>query len=123
MKVQITRIIPVSFSRMMKLMILVFGTILIIFMIKPILAPRPIKAGSISLNPYKEEVLFDFIRKISGIVRAPIPRRIEIDCDANASASFNIGFIILFEEDLVLKLGLPLVAGLNTPIISHSISG
>jgi len=93
---------------------LVFGTILIIFMIKPILAPRPIKAGAISLNPYKEKVLFDFIRKISGIVRAPIPRRIEIDCDVNASASFNIGFISLFEEDLVLKLGLPLVAGLNT---------
>ncbi len=104
---------------------LVFGTILIIFMIKPILATRPVKAEPISLNPYKEEVLFDFIYKISDIVRAPIPRRIEIDCDVNASASFNVGFISLFEEDLVLKIGLPLVADMNTRqfagVLSHEL--
>jgi hypothetical protein len=93
---------------------MVFGTILIVFMIKPIFAPRPIEAKSISLNPYKEEVLFDFVHKISGIVRAPMPRTIEINCDVRASVGFNIGVISLLEEDLVLKFGLPLVAGLNT---------
>ncbi len=92
---------------------LVFGTILVIFMIKPIFAPRPIEAKPISLNPYKEEGLFDFIHKISGIVRAPMPQRIEITCDVHASVSFDIGVISLFQEDLVLKFGLPLVVGLN----------
>ena len=66
-----------------------------------------------SLNPYKEEVLFDFIHKLRGFVRAPMPRRIEIDCGVKASSTLDIGVISFFEEDLVLKFGLPLVAGLT----------
>ena len=93
---------------------LVFGTILILFMIKPFLAPHPTKAMSISLNPYKEVVLFDLVHRISEIVDSPMPRRIEIDCHVHSSARFDIGLISLFEEDLVLKFGLPLAAGLNT---------
>jgi len=93
---------------------LVFGTLLVIFMIKPLFAPRPVKAKAVSLNPYKEDVLFDFIHEISGIVKSPMPRRVEIDCHVNVTANFDIGFMSLYDEDLVLKLGLPLVAGLNT---------
>jgi len=92
---------------------LVIGTILTIFMIKPIFAPRPVKDQAIPLNPYKEELLFDFIQRISGIVGAPMPRRIEINCDMHVSARFDIGVISLFNEELVLRFGLPLVADLN----------
>jgi hypothetical protein len=92
---------------------IVFGTILTIVMIKPIFAPRPIKNQAISLNPYKEELLHDFVRRISEIVRAPMPRRIDIDCETHASARFDIGVISIFNEELVLRLGLPLAADLN----------
>ncbi|MDY7038783.1 MAG: M48 family metalloprotease, partial [Thermodesulfobacteriota bacterium] len=93
---------------------LVFGTMLFLFMFKPFLAPHPTKAMAISLNPYKEGVLFDLVHRISEIVGSPMPRRIEIDCNVHSSASFDIGLISLFEEDIVLKFGLPLAAGLNT---------
>ena len=92
---------------------LVIGTILTLFMVKPIFAPRQMEDQSISLNPYKEELLFDFIRRISEIVRAPMPIRIEINCDMHASARYDIGVISIFNEELVLRLGLPLVGGLN----------
>jgi hypothetical protein len=92
---------------------LVIGTILTIVMVKPIFAPRKMEDQSISLNPYKEELLFDFVRRISEIVRAPMPIRIEINCDMLASARYDIGVISIFNEELVLRLGLPLVAGIN----------
>jgi hypothetical protein len=92
---------------------LVIGTIVTIFMLKPIFAPRQMKDQSISLNPYKEALLFDFIRRISEIVRAPMPIRIEINCGMHASARFDIGVISIFNDEIVLRLGLSLVAGLN----------
>jgi hypothetical protein len=92
---------------------LIIGTVLTIVMIKPIFAPRRMKDQFISLNPYKEELLHDFVRRISEIVRAPMPRRIDIDCETQTSARFDIGVISIFNEELVLRLGMPLVAGLN----------
>lgn len=42
-----------------------------------------------------------------------MPRRIDLDCQLNASASFRRGWRSLFSNDLVLTLGIPLLAGLN----------
>jgi len=47
------------------------------------------------------------------LVGAPAPRRIELDCDLNASASFRRGLLSFLGHDLILTLGLPLIAGLN----------
>ena len=44
---------------------------------------------------------------------APMPVRIDLDCNLNASASFRKGASSLLSNDLVLTIGLPLVAGLN----------
>lgn len=93
---------------------LVIGTILVLFMIKPIFVGRGHIAKFISLNPQTDSKLFGFVYKICEIVGAPRPKRIDVNCDVNASASFRRGFFSFFGDDLILTLGLPLVAGFNT---------
>jgi hypothetical protein len=47
------------------------------------------------------------------ILGAPIPSRVDVQLGVNASASFRAGFSSLFGNDIMLTLGLPLIAGLN----------
>lgn len=92
----------------------VVGVIAIVFMFKPIFA-RPAKKGrSRSLTEKGEPILFEFVRHVCSEVGAPMPKRIDIDNEVNASASFRMGWwSILRGNDLVLTLGMPLVSGLS----------
>jgi len=82
-------------------------------MIKPIFARRPRHAQPLAVNPEVDPLLYNFVRKVCETVGASMPKRIDIDCQLNASAGFRRGFLSLFGHDLVLTIGLPLVAGLN----------
>jgi len=92
---------------------LLMGCILVLFMVKPLFARRPKRSQPLALNPGAEATLFAFIARICELVGAPMPKRIDLDCDLNASASFRRGAASLFSNDLVLTIGLPLVGGLN----------
>lgn len=102
---------------------IVVGVILVIFMIKPLFAPRSSEAPPVSLTRDREPLFFDYIEKLCGIVGAPRPQRIDVSCDVNASAGFRRGIRSLFGADLVLMVGLPLVAGLTlrqlTGVLAH----
>jgi Zn-dependent protease with chaperone function len=89
------------------------GAVLIFFMIKPLFARRPPRAQPLAMNPALEPVLYAFIARICDLVGAPMPRRIDLVCDLNAAASFRRGAASLLGNDVVLTIGLPLVAGLN----------
>src|SRR5690349_3556293 len=89
------------------------GVILVLFMIKPLFARRARRAQPLAMNPALEPALYAFIAKICDLVGAPMPRRIDLACELNASASFRRGAASLLGNDLVLTIGLPLVAGLN----------
>ncbi|MBA4147761.1 MAG: M48 family metalloprotease [Verrucomicrobia bacterium] len=101
----------------LKLMIyggpLFIGIILVLFMVKPLFARRPRHAQPMALNPAFQPTVYAFIGKICDLVGAPMPKRIDMDCELNASASFRRGMGSLFGNDLVLTIGLPLVAGLS----------
>lgn len=88
----------------------VAGAILVFFMVKPFFAKQPKTADPIVLDPSQEPLLFAFVEKICRLVGAPIPSRIEVDCQVNASAGLRKGFL---SRDLTLTIGLPLAAGLN----------
>jgi Zn-dependent protease with chaperone function len=91
----------------------VAGLILLFFMVKPILA-RPVKRQDpLTISPDDEPALFAFINQVCQQVRAPLPRRVQMDCQANASASFMRGPLGIVKGDLVLTIGLPLAAGLS----------
>jgi Zn-dependent protease with chaperone function len=89
------------------------GSVLVLFMVKPLFARRARYAQPLAVNPEVDALLYAFIRKICETVGAPMPKRIDIDCNLNASASFRRGFLSMFGNDLVLTIGLPLAAGLN----------
>jgi Zn-dependent protease with chaperone function len=86
------------------------GGILVFFMVKPFFAKRVKENEPFTLKPEDEKVLFPFIEHICRLVRAPKPCRVDVDMQVNASASLRRG---LLSNDLVLTIGLPLVAGLN----------
>ncbi|MDB6040220.1 MAG: hypothetical protein JWM99_4061 [Verrucomicrobiales bacterium] len=90
------------------------GVVLVLFMIKPLFAKRGPKPQSYSLNPESEPLLYSFIAKVCEAVGAPFPVRVDLNCQLNASAHFRRGFFSFLGNDLVLTIGLPLVAGLNT---------
>jgi len=92
---------------------LFIGGVLVLFMVKPLFARRQKQAQPLALNPGVEATLFAFIAKICDAIGAPMPKRIDLDCQLNASAGFRRGAASLAGNDLVLTIGLPLVAGLN----------
>ena len=102
---------------------IVAGATAILFMIKPLFAPRPKEAPRYSLDPAREPRLFQFVERLCRTVRAPIPRRIDLDTQVNASASFRRGFVSMLGSDTVLTIGLPLVSGMTlrqlTGVLAH----
>ena len=89
------------------------GAVLVFFMVKPLLARRAPHAQPLALNPALSPALYAFIARVCDLVGAPMPRRIDLVCDLNAAAGFRRGAASLLGNDLVLTIGLPLVAGLN----------
>lgn len=104
---------------------LVGGVVAVFFMFKPILARRPKRAEPVELNPAEHPRLYQFIAHVSDALRVSMPRRVYLDCDLNASAGFRRGLRSFLGNDLVLNLGLPLVAGLNTrqlaAVVAHEL--
>ena len=90
------------------------GAVSILFMIKPIFA-RPAKSQRArSLTESGEPILFAFVERICDAVGAPLPKKINVDNEVNASAGFRRGFMsMLIGNDLVLTIGMPLVSGLS----------
>lgn len=92
---------------------IVVGPILVFFMFKPFLS-RPVREERRrSLSRANEPVLYEFVERVCDAVHAPRPQRIDVDCQLNASASFRRGFLSFLGSDLVLTIGMPLVAGLS----------
>lgn len=89
------------------------GAMAVLFMIKPLFARPARGAQPLAINPGAEPMLYSFISKICQSVGAPQPRRIEIDCQLNASASLAPGLGGIVGGSLILTIGLPLVAGLT----------
>ncbi|WP_395741091.1 M48 family metallopeptidase [Prosthecobacter sp.] len=92
----------------------VVGGILILFLLKPLFS-RPAKRPQVfKLAKADEPLLFEFVARICQHVGAPVPREIRLDTQVNASAGFRRGWLSFFGSDLVLVIGLPLVAGMTT---------
>ncbi len=92
---------------------IVVGVVAVVFMIKPLFARRPNDERRRSLTRSGQPKLFAFVDHLCDSVHSPIPKRIDVDCNVNASASFRRGMLSMVGNDLVLTVGMPLVAGLN----------
>ncbi len=92
---------------------IIAGVVLILFMLKPLFSKPGKDSGRRTLKPDDDPLLFEFVDRICEAVGSPRPRRIDIDCNINASASFGRGLLSMMGHDLVLTIGMPLVAGLT----------
>jgi Zn-dependent protease with chaperone function len=93
---------------------MIMGPILVLFMFKPLLSRRPPGPKPQTLDPEQEPLVFAFVNRVCDAVGAPKPRQINVDCQVNASASFRRGLRSMAGNDLVLTIGLPIVAGMDT---------
>lgn len=89
------------------------GAVAILFMIKPLFAPRRAHATGVALDPVREPLLFRFVERLCEIVHAPMPVRIDVDTEVNASAGFRRGLASFLGTDLVLTIGMPLIQRLS----------
>ena len=106
---------------------LVAGVILVFFTLKPFLAERAEAQPRMSLNFDDERLLVAFVERLCALLRAPRPSRIDVDLQPNASASLQGGGVrSLLRRNVVLTIGLPLVAGLNrrelAGVLAHELS-
>jgi len=93
---------------------LIAGITAVLFMFKPLFSRAPRTDQPHSLSRDKEPILFDFVDKLCDAVHAPRPKRIDVDCQVNASASFLQGWLSMLQgNDLVLTIGLPLITGMT----------
>lgn len=92
---------------------LIAGSVTVLFMLKPLLARPSRDQWEVSLNRGKQLLLFEFVDRICETVNAPRPSKINVSFDVNASASYGSGILSLFKSDMVLTVGLPLVAGMT----------
>jgi Zn-dependent protease with chaperone function len=115
----------VVFKAILYLGPIVGGIVAFFFMFKPLLARSPKRAEPIELNPAHHPRLYQFIAHLSDGLRVSMPKRIYLDCDLNASAGLRRGWMSFLGHDLVLTLGLPLIAGLNTrqfaAVVAHEL--
>ncbi len=87
----------------------VTGAILVLFMLKPLFARSADRGRTRSLTRQGEPLLFAFVDRLCQAVGSRRPARIEIDCQLNAAA----GLQSPLGNRLVLRIGAPLVAGLD----------
>src|SRR5262245_6540464 len=104
---------------------LVVGAILLFFLVKPLFARRSRAHKLRTLQVWEAPLPCALVTLVARAVGAPEPKRIDVDCQANASASFGGVLGLVFRGDLVLTVGLPLVAGLSVQqlagVIAHEL--
>ena len=93
---------------------LLIAIVLFFFMLKPLVAGESQRETALIVTPVEQPLLFAFVNALCDRVGAPRPKRVQLDCAVNASASFTGGFGGLLSRRLTLTLGTPLIAGMNT---------
>ena len=92
---------------------LVIGTTVLVFMIKPLFAGSRRTMAPATLDLNQQPQLQAMIAAICRAVGSPMPVRVDVDCDVNASARLRRGLLSIGRNDLVLTIGLPLAGALN----------
>ena len=105
---------PVFLSLLLYALPILLGVLLFIFMLRPLFAGPGWGRRLKKLRPADEPLLFAFVQRLCETVNAPVPEAIEVDLQVNASASFRGSLFGLLGGELVLTVGLPMIAGLNT---------
>jgi hypothetical protein len=98
------------------------GLVVMGFLLRPFVVRGVERGRALALSPVAEPLLHAFVGMVCDAVGAPRPVRVEVDCRMNASVELGGG---PGGRDGVLRLGLPLVAGLTleqfTGLLAHEV--
>jgi Zn-dependent protease with chaperone function len=98
--------------------------ILVLTMLRNLL-PRRAGHGIMVVDPQTQPRLYEHVDRVAKLVGAPVPRAIFLDLDANAAAGPLKGFFSFYGGNLVLTIGMPLLAGMTvrqlTGVIAHEL--
>lgn len=89
------------------------GALLLLLLFKPLLAPRPPAQVTLPLDPAEEAEFVRGVEALCAAVGVPPPAEIRFDGGVNASLDFGDGWRGWLRNQRVLRLGLPLFAGLS----------
>ena len=90
------------------------GTLLILFLIKPLFARPGKQQQDVVVSLADEPLLHSFVQRLCDAVNSPRPSLIEVNCDVNAAAFFRNGWWGFLRNDMGLQIGLPLLSALDT---------
>lgn len=91
----------------------IVGVILVAFMLKPFFARRRSRFEPQTIGRDQEPFLFEFVDGLCDAVGSPRPKSIMLDDEVNAAAGLMSSVWNPFRNDLLLVIGLPLVAGMS----------
>ena len=74
------------------------------------------------LTRENQPVMYEFVDQICEKLGSPKPCRIDLDCEFNASAHLRRGWFSSGRKDLVLTIGIPLIASQNTEQLASVIA-
>jgi Zn-dependent protease with chaperone function len=92
----------------------VAGSIVTLFLLKPMVIRPPRPPAPLRLDPAGEPALFQFIAGLCDALGAPHPSRVYVDLNVNAFAALR-GWRGFFLGDLDLTIGLPLARDFTLP--------
>lgn len=89
------------------------GGVMVLFMIKPLFFRIQDDRRRRSLTRSAQPMLFELVDRICEATGAPVPQRIDVDYQVNASAQPLGGIWSVATGKMVLTIGIPLIAGLS----------
>lgn len=96
-----------------------------LFLLKPLVRWERRGTEPIAVHRSEEPLLFELVDQVCQAVRARVPRRIELVCEATAFVRFRHPFRSMLSGNIVLGLGLPLIGGLRIDqlagVIAHEL--
>jgi Zn-dependent protease with chaperone function len=98
----------------MYLVVWIAAVLTFIALVRPLFGRGSGDERTRSITPDSDPLVYAFVQRIAVAVDAPMPTKINVTADVNASAGFRHGLFSSSRNDLTLTLGLSLVAGLNT---------
>lgn len=105
--------------------VVISASCVLLSMVLPIFLRRKEEPPGRTLTPSEVPILHSFVAKIADTLGAPVPVEIRLGLDANATAAYRGGVSGLLRHQLVLTLGAPLIAGMDTQqlagVIAHEL--
>ena len=89
------------------------GAVMVVFLIKPLFFRIRDERRRRSLTRSAQPLLFELVDRICEATGAPIPQRIDVDYQVNASAQPLGGIWSVATGKMVLTIGIPLIAGMS----------